>query len=214
MGTIANHTSPLPVVGLACVDLPALTDEELVDIVRRSFDENVVDEVFGELFHRYARRVRTWCERFTGDREQSADLTQEVFLKAYRYLHSFRSDARFSTWLYAIAHNHCRTSNQKRGTDPVEIDDAIRDRMQDESAMEPYTAIERNQSYRLMWELISATLNPLEARVMTLHYAHEVPLAAITRRLSLSNPSGAKAYIVSARRKLSGAIHRQTRKIA
>jgi hypothetical protein len=46
-------------------------------------------------------------------------------------------------------------------------------------------------------------------RVMALHYGHEVPLAAITRQLSLDNPSGAKAYIVNARRKLQAVIRRR-----
>ena len=46
-------------------------------------------------------------------------------------------------------------------------------------------------------------LTPMEVRVMTLHYVHEFTLPVITRRLMLSNRSGAKAYIVSARRKFS-----------
>ena len=45
-------------------------------------------------------------------------------------------------------------------------------------------------------------------KVMTLHYAEEVPLNAVTRLLNLENSSGAKAYIVSAKRKLSRAIER------
>ena len=46
-------------------------------------------------------------------------------------------------------------------------------------------------------------------QVMTLHYAEEMPLDAITRLLSLKNTSGAKAYIVSAKRKLSTAVARR-----
>ncbi len=60
---------------------------------------------------------------------------------------------------------------------------------------------------------MTRTLEPLELRVMTLHYGHEVPLATITRELALSNPSGAKAYIVNARRKLHAVLHRQAWKV-
>ena len=49
----------------------------------------------------------------------------------------------------------------------------------------------------------------MEARVMALHFGYEVPLAAITQQLALSNPSGAKAYVVNARRKLNSAIKRR-----
>ena len=48
------------------------------------------------------------------------------------------------------------------------------------------------------------TLTTTEARVMMLHYGFDVPLANITKSLELHNKSGAKAYIVSARRKLRG----------
>jgi len=47
-----------------------------------------------------------------------------------------------------------------------------------------------------------------EARVMTLHYAEELPLDAVTQLLKLDNASGAKAYIVSAKRKLARAVSR------
>jgi hypothetical protein len=50
------------------------------------------------------------------------------------------------------------------------------------------------------------SLEEIEAEVMTLHYVHEMPLDAITRLLRLTNPSGAKAHVVNARRKLNRAI--------
>jgi DNA-directed RNA polymerase specialized sigma24 family protein len=49
-------------------------------------------------------------------------------------------------------------------------------------------------------------LDEIEKQVFILHYADEVPLKVITRLLGLTNRSGAKAYIVSARRKLSRAV--------
>ncbi len=190
-----------------------LTDEELIDTLRGVADRAWADHLFTEVFHRYERRVRVWCERFTGDRDLALDLAQEVFLKAYRHLGSFRCDSRFSTWLFAIAQNHCRNSNTRRRLVVLEIDEAMAEQLPDVRALDPYEALERDQLCRLMWDLISATLDPIEVRVMTLHYGQEVPLATITRRLSLSNRSGAKAYIVSARRKLSGALHQRAEKV-
>lgn len=191
-------------------DVSGLTDEQLVDSLRGEIDRRWADCLFAEVFRRYERRVRTWCERFTGDRELAVDLAQEVFLKAYRHLGSFRCDSRFSTWLFAVAQNHCKNSNTRRRLADLEIDEAMAERLPDDNALEPYEAIEKQQLYRLMWELISRTLDPIEARVMALHYGQEVPLAAISRRLSLSNRSGAKAYIVSARRKLNVAIRKRS----
>lgn len=209
---MAEHREALPVLSVACLELRDLADEQLIDLLRRAVDRSVADDLFTELFRRYEGRVRAWCERFTGDQEASIDLRQEVFLRAYRHMGSFRFDSRFSTWLYAIAHNQCRNAVKRRAAAPLELDDALAERLPDENALEPHAAIERDESYKLMWQLISTTLDPVEARVMTLHYGHEVPLAAITEQLALSNRSGAKAYIVSARRKLSGAVRRQGEK--
>ena len=52
-------------------------------------------------------------------------------------------------------------------------------------------------------ELLNHALDETEKAVFTLHYAEELPLATITRMLGLENQSGAKAYIVSAKRKLA-----------
>ena len=64
---------------------------------------------------------------------------------------------------------------------------------------------ESRRSYR---ELLFTTLDRTERTVFTLHYGKEMPLDAITRLLGLENASGAKAYIVSARRKLARASGR------
>ena len=66
----------------------------------------------------------------------------------------------------------------------------------------------RGEQERRLREFLSVTLDPLERTVFTLHYGDEMPLDAITRLLRLDNASGAKAYIVSARRKLARATPR------
>ncbi len=206
-------TGALPALTGASTDVTALSDEELIDSLHGVADRAWADHLFAEVFHRYERRVRAWCQRFTGDQELALDLAQEVFLKAYHHLDSFRCDSRFSTWLFAITQNHCRNSNSRRRFAVLEIDEAMAERLADVRAPDPYEAIERDQLCRLMWDLIAATLDPIEVRVMTLHYGQEVPLATITRRLSLSNRSGAKAYIVSARRKLNGVMRQHSERV-
>jgi DNA-directed RNA polymerase specialized sigma subunit len=67
------------------------------------------------------------------------------------------------------------------------------------------TVVENRESQELMQKLIRESLDETETKVMTLHYVHELPLETVSRMLGLSNESGAKAYIVSARRKLKRA---------
>ena len=54
-------------------------------------------------------------------REETDDVVQEIFLKAYLALPKFRGDARFSTWVYRIAINHCRDYLKRGGPLPVEL---------------------------------------------------------------------------------------------
>jgi RNA polymerase sigma-70 factor, ECF subfamily len=185
----------------------ALTDEEVMFVLCNS--EGVENQdLFAEIFRRYHSRVTTWCFRITRNRSRALDLAQEVFFKAYRHRLGFRGDSRLSTWMYAITRNHC-LSALKKLADPAEAGEAVPLRLRDHSAVEADLAIERKQRHNEMWRMIDATLEPMEARVMALHYGYEVPLAAITQQLALSNPSGAKAYVVNARRKLNSAIKRR-----
>jgi RNA polymerase sigma factor (sigma-70 family) len=189
----------------------SLRDEEVMLVLCGSDaaqDDSLREMLFSELFHRYHMRVTSWCFRFTRNRGRALDLAQEVFFRAYRHRHGFRGDSRFSTWLYAIARNHCLSAIRKIA-DPVDAAEIVPVRLRDFSTTPPDVAIERKQRHREMWQVIGATLEPTEARVMALHYGYELPLAQITRDLSLTNPSGAKAYVVNARRKLDRVIKRR-----
>jgi RNA polymerase sigma-70 factor (ECF subfamily) len=186
------------------------SDEELMRLLCSAADRQTAERAFHEVFQRYHGRVVSWCYRIAKDRDTSRDLAQDVFLKAYRHRHSFRGEARLSTWLYAIARNHCLTSVRRTDADAIQVDPAICLTLPDPTCAAPDRAAEQNQRATRLLGLMLRILEPMEVRVMTLHYAHEIPLAAITRDLDLRNPSGAKAYIVNARRKLLGLLRRGT----
>ena len=184
--------------------LRAQSDEALFEEWRKRTDADrgaLIDELFGRHYERVAR----WCLRFTGDREQAADLAQDVFLKAYRHLDSFRGASRFSTWLYTIVRNECMTRID-RSISPIDKDEVIAAAASLDPP--PDELVARNERGARLREFLIATLEPLERRVFVLHYGDEMPLDAITRLLRLDNASGAKAYIVSARRKLARATQR------
>ena len=62
---------------------------------------------FEELVRRYEKRVYAVALRSSGSPEDAADITQEVFLRAWRSIESFRGDSGFSTWLFRITMNLC-----------------------------------------------------------------------------------------------------------
>lgn len=60
---------------------------------------------FEELVRRYQRPISAYVYRMVGDYESALDLTQEIFIKVYNSLRRYRSEFKFSTWIYKIAHN-------------------------------------------------------------------------------------------------------------
>lgn len=64
-------------------------------------------DAFEELVRRYEKRVYAVALRSSGSPEDAADIVQEVFLRAWRSIESFRGDSGFSTWLFRITMNMC-----------------------------------------------------------------------------------------------------------
>jgi RNA polymerase sigma-70 factor, ECF subfamily len=184
-----------------------LSDEDLISCWRAKAPSAESQGCLNELFQRHHARVALWCLRLTGDRESAADLAQEVFIKAYGSLQHFRGDAKFSTWLYTIARNHCYNQIKARAKAPERTAEPLTDNLAEEREG-PHERLERERSSQLVGELFQQSLTTLESQVMTLHYLEELSLEVVTRLLKLENQSGAKSYIVSARRKLARAVER------
>lgn len=99
------------------------SDSDLIARVRARDDR----AAFGELVHRHQSAVRSFLRQLThGDTALADDLAQETFLDAFRGLDRFRGDARFSTWLLGIAHNHWRNA-RRRQRDQVEMSEQLPD---------------------------------------------------------------------------------------
>jgi RNA polymerase sigma-70 factor (ECF subfamily) len=64
-------------------------------------------EAFDVIVERHQRQVYQLCYRFAGNHEDASDLAQDVFIRAYRGLHSFKGNSAFSTWLYRVGVNVC-----------------------------------------------------------------------------------------------------------
>jgi RNA polymerase sigma-70 factor (ECF subfamily) len=81
-------------------------------------------DAFDVIVERHQRAVYRLCFRFVRRHEDAADLTQDVFLRAFRGLHRFRGDATLATWLYRIGVNVClnRVAARKMPEEP--LDDA------------------------------------------------------------------------------------------
>src|SRR6266571_4207819 len=82
--------------------LNGLSEAELVSVC---LDGRL--DAFDLIVERHRRPVYQLCYRFVGNHEDASDLSQDVFLRAYRGLKNFRRQSSLATWLYRIGVNVC-----------------------------------------------------------------------------------------------------------
>lgn len=87
-----------------------VSDEDIAKKV-----QNGDSESFGHLIERYESKMLRYAHKFLFDTEESKDLVQEVFIKAYINIKSLDTSRRFSPWLYRIAHNEFINALKKKG---------------------------------------------------------------------------------------------------
>ncbi len=87
-----------------------LTDEDLI----KEFQDNNTLEAYEILVRRYKDPLMNFVYRFTGDRDVSSDIVQDTMIKFYMNKDSYRSFAKFSTWIYTIAGNLAKNELKRK----------------------------------------------------------------------------------------------------
>src|SRR5499427_9727647 len=82
-------------------------------------------EAFDAIVERHQRHVYQLCYRFVGNHEDASDLAQDVFIRAYRGLRTFKSQASLGTWLYRIGVNVCLNRVSVKTPKPEPLDPLI-----------------------------------------------------------------------------------------
>jgi len=111
-----NHTTNNPTDSHAA-------DNELEQVRAAQTGDMAAFEV---LVRRYRNEVFALSYHFVRNREEAWDISQEVFVKAYRSITYFRGDSGFKTWLLRIAANQSKDFLKKRRLNVVPFDDALK----------------------------------------------------------------------------------------
>jgi RNA polymerase sigma-70 factor (ECF subfamily) len=181
-------------------------DRELVTQALHGGDEGERREAAAELLGRYRLRVYAWCLRHVGDHERALDLAQDVLLKAYSNLDTYRGRSPFVCWLWAIARNRCLSELRRPrmlGEDECDFDTIIApdDRPDDE--------LEAKQDEERLVAVMRECLTLEEQQALRLRCLERMPVDAVTRALGLNEASGARGVLQRARRKLRAALVRR-----
>ncbi|MGD9347060.1 MAG: sigma-70 family RNA polymerase sigma factor [Candidatus Aminicenantes bacterium] len=90
------------------------------DLVRRTLGGD--KEAFEMIVQRYKQPLLNYIGRMVGERELALDFTQDVFIKTYASLHTYRPQHKFSTWLFKIASNLTIDYWRKKKIDAFSLD--------------------------------------------------------------------------------------------
>lgn len=81
---------------------------------------------FEELTTRNQARVYAYLHRFVGEPQLAEDLAQEVFMRVYKHRATYRQEARFSTWLFRVAHNVAFNALRSKSRRPEKLFSALK----------------------------------------------------------------------------------------
>ena len=173
-----------------------LSDKEIISQVL-----NGDQQAYAELVSRYQNYVFTLTLRFTKNREDAEEVSQDIFVKAYRSLSDFRGASKFSTWLYTIVNTTCITFLRKKKLETHSLDNERVFEMAD-SLDSDFRANQVEQKSRVsMVNNAIAMLSTDDAEIITLFYKAEQSLEEIGEILGL-DPKTAKVRLHRARQRL------------
>jgi RNA polymerase sigma-70 factor (ECF subfamily) len=118
-------------------------------------------KAFEKLSGQYYKKIYNIALRMTGNREDASDLAQEVLIKVYKSLKSFREESSFSTWLYRITKNLCidelKKQNRKKAIsldEDIELKENSVKRQVESDEPGPYEQYEKSEIRRIMTDAI------------------------------------------------------------
>jgi RNA polymerase sigma factor (sigma-70 family) len=156
---------------------------------------------YAEIVKRYQNFVFSITLRYTDNREDAEEISQDVFVKAYRSLSDFRGASKFSTWLYTIVTTSCITFLRKKKLDTHSLDnERVFELADSQDSGFRANLVEQKSRVAMVNDAIKL-LNPDDAKMITLFYKGEQTLEEIGRIMGIE-PNAAKVRLHRARQRL------------
>lgn len=144
--------------------LSLMTDEELVCRAQAGCMAS-----FGELVGRYQVPIRHFLRRKCGTREDTDDLTQETFLRAYKKLWSFHRGAEFRPWIFTVAYRVALNALRRRRL--ANLGETV---TSGPVAPPPRCELEVAEERGRLWDIVQAQVTPIQFTVLWLFYVEQL----------------------------------------
>jgi RNA polymerase sigma-70 factor (ECF subfamily) len=164
-------------------------------------------QAYASLVNRYQNYVFTLSLRFTKNREDAEEVSQDIFVKAYRALADFKGTSKFSTWLYTIVNNTCITFLRKKRLQTHSLDnEGVFEVADSQDSGLRANLVEQKSKVAMVNSAINL-LNADDAEVITLFYKSEQSLEEIAQILGIETNT-AKVRLHRARTRLKEKMER------
>lgn len=171
-------------------------------------DNQIITQVLGGNTQAYALLVKkyqsfvfTMALRYTKNREDAEEVSQDIFVKAFKALSNFRQQSKFSTWLYTIVNTTCLSFLRKKKLPTHSLDnETIFEKVDNNDSGMRANAVEQKSKIAMVHYAINM-LAPDDAEVITLFYKGEQTLEEIAKILKIESNT-AKVRLHRARLRL------------
>lgn len=157
-------------------------------------------EYFSVLLERYSRPLYSLIIQIVGCSEDAEEVLQDVFLKAFRSLNSYKRESKFSTWLYRIAYNTAISSTRKKKQEFLYIEENAINNVPDERADAVITPEDNEEQIIRLSEAIDK-LSGEEKALITLFYYEGKSMEEVGEVLKIS-VSNVKVRLHRTRKKI------------
>lgn len=166
------------------------------------------ERAFEELVRRHTRSLLNLVYRYLGDASRAEDVAQDIFVKVYRARRKYQPKAKFSTWLYRIAVNHCLNEIRARRGEPA-VASSADDLVEEIAGGPPDARLGRLELQQAVKRAIDALPENQRMAVLLARY-EEMSYGEIAEALGMSLEA-VKALLHRAKENLKQALARYAR---
>ena len=159
----------------------------------------------GILYTRYYSKVYYKCLSFSKNQDAAFDMAQDILMKAFSNIESFKGSSRFSTWLFSITSNHC-ISNASKSKIECRLDESLNyNFITDDIEKEELDARQNREDMELKIDDFLIRLPENDGIMLDLKYRQDYSVKDLQRKFKLS-ASAVKMRLLRARKKMEQMI--------
>ncbi len=162
-------------------------------------------KAFEAIVSAFEDAVFSFVYNATRNQMDAEEITQDVFVKAYRNLASFRGDAKLKTWLFTIAHNTTASHFRKKELPTTPVDDAPASQHPESYVADALSSISANERTRYL-NLAMDKMAPQQRQLIQLFYLEELSIKEIEDITGL-NEGSIKTGLMRGRNRLHTLLH-------